>query len=242
MMKRNIALILSLWTVLFYPFMQIEAQEDKNRSITDPATPLESSGIIIQHTFIKPDSSLSLPLPYLDAYYRYNPVLNSSPGFPESDPFYLNYNMSKSYQLWNQQYIIPYNTKVTNVGLGNYKNVGAMLKWAPASNFAVEGGAFISLQYGYFLSSRHKSIGYNGRFHFDINHKIQLNIYGQYMVNNNKDMFIDYSSLFPKTHIGTSLEYKPQDNSKIGIGVEYQYDQQNQKWKPETKGKVSIGF
>ena len=240
MKKKNIILFILFSIILFFPFMRIRAQSEKK--ITVPLSE-KSEGISNEglSTYFKSDSTFSKFGLYLDLH-RINPLLNLYRNALRYTPNYLNYDMSKNYKLSQKLYLTPYNRQITYLGLGNYNNIGASLKWTPLSRFSIESGVFLSLQYGYTLFSKQISYGYNWSLNYDVTHNLQLNIYGQHMMNKNKDPFLDYSNLLPKTNVGTSLEYKSQDNSKIGVGMEYQYDRRNQKWKPEAKGKVSFGF
>lgn len=77
---------------------------------------------------------------------------------------------------------------------------------------------------------------------YDITNKLQLSVYGQYMLNNSEDPFLSSDNHLSKTNAGSFLNYNPKENSKIGVGIEYQYDQRENKWKSEGKGRVSIGF
>ncbi len=195
----------------------------------------------ILSTYPKSDPTFSNFSLSLDSY-RANSLFNLYRTALRYDPSYINYDMSKNYKLSKKFFLTPYNRQTTYLGLGHYNNIGTSFKWIPLSRYSIESEAFLSLQYGYTLFSKQISYGYNLRFNYDITHNLLLTIYGQYMINGSKDPFLNYSNEFPQSNVGLFLHYAPKENSKIGIGVEYQYDQYNQKWKPEAKGKVSLGF
>lgn len=240
-MKKKSAILFILFSItLLSPLMHIRAQNEMK--ITVPISEkFEGISNDILSTYPKSDSTFSNFSLYLDLY-RINPLLNLHRTALRYNPSYLNYDMSKNYKLSKKLFLAPYNRQTTYLGLGHYNNIGASVKWTPVSRFSIENEAFLSLQYGYTLFSKQISYGYNLRFNYDITHNLLLTIYGQYMINESKDPFLNYSNEFPKSNVGVFLHYTPKENSKIGIGMEYQYDQYNQKWKPEAKGKVSLGF
>lgn len=129
-------------------------------------------------------------------------------------------------------------------GLGDYHNFGGTLgKIYYNKVFAMEYGAFINAKYGYLLSSRQIAFGANLIFKYSITERLQFLVWGQFLrPDNNFDRILGRTSLFPKTSIGSGLEYHSNENTKIKVGVEYQYNQEDKVWKAESGGKVSINL
>lgn len=129
-------------------------------------------------------------------------------------------------------------------GLGDYQNFGGTIgRLRFTDNLAVDYGAFISVQYGFLRSSRQIVFGSNYMLRYDLTNALQLQSWGQVVSpGKSKDPTFKLPYFFPKTHFGAGLLFDSNEKTQINMGVEYQYDQLNKMWMPETGGKVRIRF
>lgn len=129
-------------------------------------------------------------------------------------------------------------------GLGNYQNFGGTLGGFNMTNkLAFDYGAFVSVQSGYLFSSRQIVYGSNFLLHYAITDKLQFQTWGQYITPGNSfDPTLNMRIFFPTTNFGAGLQYDSNENTKIKVGIEYQYDQSDKTWKPESGGKVLLKF
>ena len=129
-------------------------------------------------------------------------------------------------------------------GLGDYQNFGGTLGSFNISNrLALDYGAFISAQYGYLFSTRQIVLGSDFLLHYAITNKLQFQTWGQYvMPGNSSDPVFNMRNFFPTTNFGAGLQYDSNEKTKIKVGIEYQYDQSDKTWKPESGGKVLLKF
>jgi hypothetical protein len=130
------------------------------------------------------------------------------------------------------------------LGLGDYQNFGGTLGSFNLTNkFALDYGAFISAQYGYLFSTHQIVWGSNFLLHYAITNKLQLQTRGQYVTpGNSSDPTFNMRTFFPTTNFGAGLQYDSNENTKIKVGIEYQYDQSDKTWKSESGGKVFFKF
>ncbi|NMA73393.1 MAG: hypothetical protein GX963_04380 [Bacteroidales bacterium] len=189
---------------------------------------------------LKFDSYSSIPL-YLNLK-DYKVFLSPYQNFMIYSPFALDYNKRSTFQLDQKLFLTFYSTRELNIGLADVQNKGFDFKILTEGGFSIEAGVFYSLQRGFLIrKSINKDYGYRLRINYDLTNQLQLSIYGQYLVKGNEDFFLNFMNVIPKTHIGTSIDYKS-GNKDIGMKMEYQYDKNKKEWKPEVKGKVTIGF
>lgn len=129
-------------------------------------------------------------------------------------------------------------------GLGDYQNFGGTLGNVNFTNkLSFEYGAFINAQYGYLFSTKQIVWGSNFLFRYAITSKLQLQTWGQYVTPGNSfDPTFNMRTFFPKTNFGAGLQYDSNEKTKIKVGIEYQYDQSDKTWKPESGGKVLLKF
>jgi hypothetical protein len=129
-------------------------------------------------------------------------------------------------------------------GLGDYQNFGGKLgNFNITNKLALDYGAFVSVQYGYLFSTKQIVFGSNYLLRTAITKKIQLQTWGKYVTpGNSSDPTFSMRSFFPKTNFGAGLQYDSNKKAKIKVGIEYQYDQSDKTWKPESGGKVLFGF
>ncbi len=143
----------------------------------------------------------------------------------------------------NRVSLIVYSESFTYIFLGNIENIGAGLQWDLSKNISLDGGFFISRQYGYTLYSNHTVYGINLKFNYNINSKILFNLNGQYIVNQNKDPFMLYSPILPHTGISANLEYRVNPNIKFSLeaGIKESIFERK-KYEFNIEGKTSITF
>ncbi len=129
-------------------------------------------------------------------------------------------------------------------GLGDYQNFGGTLgSFNITHRMALDYGAFISAQYGYLFSSKQIVLGSNFLLRYAITNKLQFQTWGQYVTpGNSSDPTFNMRTFFPTTNFGAGLQYDSNEKTKIKVGIEYQYDQSDKTWKPESGGKVLLKF
>lgn len=240
-MKRKIFFLNVLFFVfLLSSFTPIMAQSEREDGIIIPAT--EKKQFDKSFDVFKRDVFMYSLLNKMETLSHYAILPNSDFDFSKPVVNFFDYRINGEYRITNKLHLMPYSQTGASLGVGEYNTIGTYLKWSPFRNFALEGGGFFSVLYGYHSGSKEIIYGYNWAAHYDITNNLQLSLWGQYLIHQGNDPFLNYYNLTPKSSVGGSLDFKPKESTKVGIGTEYQYDQQNKKWKPETKAKVSIGF
>ncbi len=129
-------------------------------------------------------------------------------------------------------------------GLGDYQNFGGTLGSFNITNrLTLDYGAFISAQYGYLFSTKQIVLGSNLLLSYAITNQLQFQTWGQYLTpGNSSDPTFNMRTFFPTTNFGAGLQYDSNEKTKIKVGIEYQYDQSDKTWKPESGGKVLLKF
>lgn len=129
-------------------------------------------------------------------------------------------------------------------GLGDYQNFGGTLgSFSITNRLILDYSAFISAQYGYLFSTKQIVLGSNFLLHYAITNKLQFQTWGQYVTpGNSSDPTFNMRTFFPTTNFGAGLQFDSNEKSKIKVGIEYQYDQSDKTWKPESGGKVLLNF
>jgi hypothetical protein len=129
-------------------------------------------------------------------------------------------------------------------GLGDYQNVGGTLgRFNITNRLNLHYGAFISVQYGYLFSTKQIGLGSNFLLNYAVTNKLQFQTWGQYVTpGNSLDPTFNLRTFFPTTHFGSGLQYDSNEKTKIKVGIEYQYDQSDKTWKPESGGEVQLNF
>lgn len=129
-------------------------------------------------------------------------------------------------------------------GIGDYQNYGGTLgRVSVTEKLTIDYGAFISAQYGYMQSSRQIVFGSNYLLRYSLSNKLYFQSWGQFVSPGKRDdPTFDLPDFFPKSHFGAGLLFDSNSNTQLDMGVEYQYDQLNKIWKPESGGKVRLKF
>jgi len=156
-------------------------------------------------------------------------------------PFVRDFSNSGTTKILNKFNIRSGSYQVAYPGLGEYYRISGALHLNPLKNLSLDFGGFIAREYNYFSLSRSDISGLNGQMIFYLTDNLQINIWGQYIVPSEKNIFIG-NSLFPNSSIGGSLLYKGKGNMQIEVGSKYQYYQNQRSWKDESGGKLMFGF
>ena len=130
------------------------------------------------------------------------------------------------------------------LGLSDYQNFGGQLgSFNITKNLVIDHGVFISAQYGYLFSTKQIVFGNNFLLHYAITNKLQLQTWWQYITpGNSTDPTFNRRTFFPTTNYGAGLQYDSNKKTKIKVGIEYQYDQSDKIWKPESGMNVLLKF
>ncbi|HLW08690.1 MAG TPA: hypothetical protein VKY45_14125 [Marinilabiliaceae bacterium] len=132
----------------------------------------------------------------------------------------------------------------THPGVGDYQNLGGrLLRFNLSDKLTLDYGAFISVQYAFLSTEKQVVVGNNLLFQYSVSNKLQLQTWGQYMTpGTSDDPIFKLRTFFPTTHFGTGLKFDFNEQTKIKMGLEYQYDQIEKAWKPQSGGKVLFKF
>ncbi|MDD2437915.1 MAG: hypothetical protein PHG27_06085 [Massilibacteroides sp.] len=242
-MEKKDILIWSVWLMsIVISTIPAIAQDNKQNNnekkgpISSPkiSSQLPDSKLLPETTTSFPASSTELfnPNPFLSSYsslFRFNPVL-------------WNYNLSDTTKWATRLLFIPFNRQTTLLGLGEYNNIGVSLLWNSANKLSFETSTYLSKQFGYVFPSRQILYGMDLMLNYAITDKLIFRSWGRYITPSFSDPFLNMNNLSPKTNIGADLQYKTTRKTEIGVGIEYQYDNKTSTWKPESGGKMKIGF
>ncbi len=233
MTKKNILLL-----ILLFASLRIIAQDNVESNkivITEDSTKIskefDDESLLSDPVFYSPSIFSTSSFDYLSSLYVGVPL----------NPLIWNVNLNDTTS--QPRFLFtPFNQEVRYFGLGSYNNIGASFLWMLTGRLSLDGSAFISKQYGFVLASNQGAYGASLGLNYKLTNILQLRLYGQYVTPANEDPFINASDLFSKTKAGAELIVEPKDNLKFGGGVEYQYNQKEQNWKPKTGAKISVGF
>ena len=155
-------------------------------------------------------------------------------------------------QMWNALYIPVQHYKHAIFplypGVSHYQNYGGNLgQLKIAENLSLNYGAFISHQSAYLSGEQKMVVGGNFLFNYAIAPKLYLQGYGQYvtkdvMPSKSKDPIFSNQHFFPGNHMGIGVVHHTNKRTKLKMGVEYQFNESEKKWKANSGGKVSLGF
>lgn len=213
---------------------QVKGQEQQEDTISVPRSMQNKRNLQPQTT--QPSPQLVMPeLWNSDESLHRNSLNRKAASFNVNQKFkYLNNLTGDSSSLFLPVY----------PGLGDYQNFGGTLGSFNLTNkLALDYGAFISAQYGYLFSTKQIVLGSNFLLQYAITNKLQLQTWGQYVTpGNSYDPTFNMRTFFPTTNFGAGLQYDSNEKTKINVGIEYQYDQSDKTWKPESGGKVLFKF
>lgn len=129
-------------------------------------------------------------------------------------------------------------------GLGDFQKFGGTLGSIKLTNkLALDYGAFVNVQYGYSFASRQIVAGTNFLLRYNLTNKLQFQIWRQDIKSEKStDPTFKLQPFFLTKKIGTGLQYNSSEKTKIKVGIDYHYDPDHKKWKPESGGKVLLNF
>ncbi|EKU92324.1 MULTISPECIES: hypothetical protein [Bacteroides] len=154
----------------------------------------------------------------------------------------LNHDLSQSYN-FRHFTVMPFNQRMFQLGLGDIHNLGGTLIWKTNRRISFAGSVFLSKQYGYTFSSKHTSLGLGMAMNYQLNSQLALTLWGQYLLNRNKDPFIKSLDTQPKTGVGIRLEYNPNHNTKFSIDAGFRENSfDSSKLNYSVEGKAAIKF
>lgn len=132
----------------------------------------------------------------------------------------------------------------THPGVGDYQNLGGrLLRFNISDKLTLDYGAFISAQYAFLSGEKQVVVGNNLLFQYSVSNKLQLQTWGQYITRGKSDdPIFQNRHFFPTTNFGSGLQFDYNEQTKVKVGVEYQYDLSDKTWKPESGGKVLFKF
>src|SRR5690554_412160 len=227
-------LLMVFLVIQFFSVFQIKGQEQQEDTISVPHSMQDKSDMHLQPA----QPSLQFALPELwnadESLYGISIERKTTSFHLNRELKYLNNLAGDSSPLFLPAY----------PGLGDYQNFGGTLgNFNITKKLALNYGAFISAQYGFLFSTKQIVLGSNFLLRYTITNKLQFQTWGQYVTSgNSSDPTFNMRTFFPTTNFGSGLQYDSNEKTKIKVGIEYQYDQSNKTWKPESGGKVQLKF
>lgn len=227
-----------LWIILVavqsFSVFQVKGQEFQEDTISVNHSIKDTGDLRLQ--LVSPSKHLAMPeLWNIDESFREISIDRRIERFNFNlEPKYSNAQIGGSSSIYLPMY----------PGLGDYQNFGGTLgNFNITNRFTFDYGSFISAQYGYLFSSKQIVWGSNLLFRYSITNKFQLQTWGQYVKPGNSfDKTFKMRTFFPMSNFGAGLQYDSNEKTKINVGIEYQYDQGDKTWKPESGGKVRLKF
>ena len=227
-----------LWIIFLvipcFSVFQVKGQELQKDTISVPRSMQDKGDLWLQP--VQPTPQLALP-----ELWNYDESLHGS----SIDPKIASFNFNRELKYLN---ILSDDSSSLFMpmfpGVGNYQNFGGTLgSFSITNRLAIDYGASISAQYGYLFSTKQIVLGNNFLLRYAITNKLQFQTWGQYvMPGNSSDPTFNMRTFFPTTNFGAGLQYDSNEKTKIKVGIEYQYDQSDKTWKPESGGKVLLKF
>lgn len=165
------------------------------------------------------------------------------PMIMRSNPILTDFHKFQQKPIYKRISVIGSGEKTSYLGLGESISLNGAIRWTPSNNLTIDAGGMFSRQF-YFASPlfRQDMMGIHTRMQYAFTNNIRLDVWGQYIFPGDGFPFSAYHSLFPHTGVGASISIDLRKNTEVNVGAEYQYDNQSQKWKLESSGRVSIGF
>jgi hypothetical protein len=146
------------------------------------------------------------------------------------------FNKSQLKRLSDNFYINTGSQRKTYIDYGAYLQLNSAMRWKPNNRFYFELGGLFIRQFNN-TGSHNDILGVNTQISFDLSPKIQLNIWGQYIVPSSDYSYFE-NPLFPNTNAGSSVSFQLKNQSQLDLGFRYQYYESNKKWKSEVYGKL----
>ena len=206
-----------------------------NNYLSPPKINIRNAGIQLQDlkTFeVKPFLQMNDQFNNLHYSFEFQPENIRNQWWAED------FNKSQLKKLSNSFFINSGSSRKTYIDYGAYFQLNSAIRWKPNNRSYIEFGGLFSRQFN--NTGSHTDIaGINTQISFDLSPKVQLNIWGQYIVPLNDNSFFE-NPLFPHTNVGSSVSFQLKNQSQLDLGFRYQYYEYNKKWKPELYGKLKF--
>lgn len=224
-------------TITMYSCVSAFAQSE-SRPIVDIPPTTRMLDFVPTSPKLSANDSLLVIQKYLDSF---NDNALFTPHFINNTTLH-NHDLSQSYS-FKHFIVMPYNQRVFQFGFSDINNIGGTLIWKTNKRVSFAASIFLSKQYGYTFSSKHTSVGMKAAMNYQLNKQLSLTLWGQYILNRNKDPFIRSLDTQHKTGAGIRLEYDYNSNTKFSIDAGFQENAfENSKLNYSVEGKASIKF
>lgn len=153
---------------------------------------------------------------------------------------FMNYSQNGIFPLYKQLFVFLEGERKSYLNLASYNLAHAALGWQINNRLSLRGGLLAVKQ---FTNNTLHGTDRSGA-KFNINYFalewLEFNIWGQYLTNSYQNSQIDF--LLPQTSGGASATVHLGGGSQFGVGTEYQYDKQKEKWNYNSGGKLKLNF
>lgn len=126
------------------------------------------------------------------------------------------------------------------LNLASYNLAYAALGWRIDSRFNITGGLLAIKQFSNPLSYGIDRVGARFNLNYSVADQLNFNLWGQYVTGSSINLPIDV--MLPQTGAGASMVLNLGGGSQIGIGTQYQYDEQKEKGSYQSGGKLKLSF
>lgn len=212
---------------------EFSIQDRTNNYLLPPKFNIRNGGIHLQDlkTFdVKPTLQMNDQFNNLHYSFEFQPENIRNQWWAED------FSKSQLKKLSNNFFINSGSSRKSYIDYGAYFQLNSAFGWRPNNRFYFELGGLFSRQFD--NTGSHTDIaGINTQISFDLSPKVQLNIWGQYIVPLSDYSFFE-NPFFPHTNVGSSVSFQLKNQSQLDLGFRYQYYGINKKWKPELYGKL----
>lgn len=217
--------------------MQVIAQTENKKELIIKDKRLENTGLInkpIQSIGIE-NKALPIDHPALP------PSLDSA---TMSNANYklnlINYNRSGTFPLYKRLFVFLEGEQKSYLNLASYNLAYAALGWQINNRLSLRGGLLAIKQFT--NNSLHEIDRFGAKFNINYlaTDRLEFDIWGQYLTDSYQTSNMDY--LLPQTGVGASATVHLGGGSQFGVGTEYQYDKQKEKWNYNSGGKLKLNF
>lgn len=150
------------------------------------------------------------------------------------------YNRNGIFPLYKRLFVFLEGEQKSYLNLASYNLAHAALGWEINNRLSLRGGLLAVKQ---FTNNSLHGIDRSGA-KFNINYfatdRLEFTIWGQYLTDNYQISNVGY--LLPQTSLGASATIHLGGGSQFGVGAEYQYDKQKEKWDFQSGGKLLLNF
>ena len=229
---------------LLLPALPLQAQSE--HTLTEVNTydkGPESSGLLIPSKeqikigaeYSVSESSLMEPVSDYSGYYPLPVQMR-----PNIFSFFSDYSRNDIFAISKYAFIFLEGEKYTYQNLGGYISAFGAVGLNINSKLSIMAG-LLTLKQSIGIHSLGRS-GTRVLFHYQLNNRVNFDIWGQYLTDVLNDTSRSSYRLLPKTEAGAAATMKMGNNSQIGVTTRYQYDPYKEKWNSESSGNVKINF